>query len=122
MYKWKFCQKMKMVMVPKTVFDMNKLTDAERQKDIDYKKWQPECVWILFQSDNSCDFTLTAHFTDEEAAVERRAALKLGGSMEQRLTNRLLKPVHERIDKLSENCDPREGLQVMRQETEEFNR
>jgi len=39
--KWKWSGSLKMVMNPKHVFDLNLLTDTEKQKDIDYKKWQP---------------------------------------------------------------------------------
>jgi hypothetical protein len=54
--------KKKITLAPKKVFDPNQLTALEARKDIDYKKWQPEFIYMLFSSNSGCEFNLTANF------------------------------------------------------------
>jgi hypothetical protein len=60
-YTWMSTRK-KIVLAPKKVFDPNQLTALEARKDIDYKKWQPEFLYMLFSSSSGAEFNLTVNY------------------------------------------------------------
>jgi len=45
-YTWYFDNQKRMSLVPKKVFNINLLSEAEKKMNIDFRKWQPEYVYI----------------------------------------------------------------------------
>ena len=67
---WAFHNQKKMTLLPKLAFDENMCTEELKKRgDHDYKKWQPEFIYIQFCSNNGCDFTLHVNFMAEDQAA-----------------------------------------------------
>jgi hypothetical protein len=87
-----------MNLIPKKIFDANKLNEFERRKKMDLNSWQPEWLYCLFSSTTGADLEVTFNFILEDEKEKRQADLESNGNNASKFVGKLKKDIEIEVE------------------------